>query len=495
MSTKTIGDFLTMMSRIWTLPAPAAPTNSRPSVDPVVIQVDTGGAQPQGDEAQARNVARYLIGHSFYVPQIGWVVWEDGVWTRDDDGSKTLFRVRELIRTRTECALWRTDSTGTLRKATASLKNAETVLKGCQSDPRLVVPVTAFDADAYSLNTPAGLVDLVSGQTRSVRGLLVMKRTAVAPVAGPTPLWEKVLSDAFPNDPATAHYLETALGLALFGNQDVQQFWMLSGESGAGKGTILNTVMSLLGTGENGYAAALPMTFLMDSGRQNDDYQNADLHGKRLVVASEADKHGAAFSAARVKNLTGGDIIKGRHPYGRPFSFEPTWKLFLMTNYRPAVSHEDEGFWRRFREVPFRHKPAGDVIPNLRDRLVSEEGPAILARLIERARDFMVSGLGTPQTVQDATLDNRAEQDSLDQFIQHECDLQMPNSEGVETPLAVPVSDFYDAYEKWCKQSGMTPEGKRAIGLKMPTLGYQRSKSGSVRYYNGLNLSEQWFGH
>ena len=239
----------------------------------------------------------------------------------------------------------------------------------------------------------------------------------MAPETGPAPLWEKVLNDAFPGDPETRAYVETALSLALVGDQSIQHFWMLSGEAGSGKGTIMNTVMSLLGTGDTGYAMPVEAEFLMRQRSDKHPEQYARLKGKRLVVSSESDRK-QAFDASRVKNLTGDDIQSGRFMNGNTFSFAPTWKLFLMTNFRPQVDPEDGGFWRRFREIPFRHKPADPII-GLKNRLIEEEGPQILARLVRRLRAFINGGgMWAPDAVQLATLENQEEQDTVVEFVQ-----------------------------------------------------------------------------
>lgn len=475
----TVSEIWQRMERAWNLEAPTS--IKRGELEKAPFFVATGGVHPQSDEEQARNVARELTNKALYVPERGWYWWDGHAW-KEDTENKVAFATREVIRTKDDCASWSfVANTQSWSKRPLTMKTLGYVIRGCESDPRLVASMTRFDADPYTLNTPGGLYDLTTGEVIETEKSppLVMKSTAVAPVAGPAPLWESVLESAFPGDPQTQAYVEKTLALALFGNQDVQQFWMYSGEAGSGKGTIQNTIMEILGTGEDGYAMPVEMEFLMSGGKEGHPEKYARLYGKRLVVASEAEQTGAAFSAARVKNLTGGDIISGRFMRGNTFSFRPTWKLFLMTNYRPNVSYEDEGFWRRFREIPFRHKPDGPVIANLKDRLVNEEGPAILARLIERAREFMTEGLQTPETVRMATLENRGEQDHVEQFIQDEC---TPGGRSER-------NTFYDTYTEWCKRNRIEPIAIREVTKRLKVQECKVTRSNGKDYYSGVTLN------
>ena len=336
-----------------------------------------------------------------------------------------------------------------------------------RSEPILITSFQHFDADPWILNTPAGPVDLWSGELLPVsRDNLCFKQTSVAPERGDAPLWEMVLGDAFPDDLDTQAYVETVLALALVGDQAVQHFWMLSGAAGSGKGTIMNTVMSLMGTGEIGYAMPVEAEFLMRQKNDKHPEQYARLKGKRLVVSSESNMK-QSFDASRVKNLTGDDIQSGRLMGKNTFSFKPTWKLFLMTNYRPRVDPEDEGFWRRFREIPFRHKPA-EPIANLQSRLIQEEGPQILARLIDRLVAFhRDGGHFAPTAVQDATLDNKVEQDTVSEFIGETCEVVDDDT------VVVTSAALFEAFVRWCRLNNYEALTSNRFGRRVTDLGLE----------------------
>jgi phage/plasmid-associated DNA primase len=74
----------------------------------------------------------------------------------------------------------------------------------------------------------------------------------------------------------------------------------------------------------------------------------------RLVVCSEVGPT-AKFHEQKIKHLTGGDQIKGRFLYGKPFTFDPSHHMWLMGNHQPRVDAGGESFWRRLRLVGFEH--------------------------------------------------------------------------------------------------------------------------------------------
>ena len=79
----------------------------------------------------------------------------------------------------------------------------------------------------------------------------------------------------------------------------------------------------------------------------------ADLFRRRLAVASET-KQAEDLDDESVKNLTGGDRLKGRRMREDAWEFWPTHTLIMFSNHKPTVAGRDEGIWRRLRLVPWQ---------------------------------------------------------------------------------------------------------------------------------------------
>ena len=151
-----------------------------------------------------------------------------------------------------------------------------------------------------------------------------------------------------------------------------------------------------------------------------DEPDLARLDGVRLLLSPEAEE-GTRFAESQLKALTAGDTFPVRELYGQPRDFVPRMKLVITGNHRPAVSGQDAGIWRRVRLVPFRASFEGAARdPHLKARLL-EEGPHILAWLVEAAGEFLRSGLPPCRVIEDATDDYRDDHDPLGDFLNDRC--------------------------------------------------------------------------
>jgi putative DNA primase/helicase len=235
------------------------------------------------------------------------------------------------------------------------------------------------------------------------------------------------------------------------------------------------------------YADAAPPGFLMAKAFDGHPTDLAELHGRRIVVCSEL-KPGDRFDEARVKLLTGGDRIKARRMRQDFFSFNPTHHLWLLGNHRPEVTTGGFAFWRRLRLIPFERVVAEEnKIDNLARILVQEEGPGILALLIEGASRYL-SGqrdLSGPHRVRLATDAYEATEDVVGRFITEACKLG--------PALRAEQAHLYTAYTRWCGSEGATPVSARAFASRVrDTLGMASPKemllSNSRKFYPGLGL-------
>jgi hypothetical protein len=111
----------------------------------------------------------------------------------------------------------------------------------------LIVAAEAFDAQAWALNTPAGVVDLHTGELhRSAPEAYCTKMTKVAP-GGDCPRWRQFLEEITGGDKELQAYLKRLIGCSLVGEVIEHVLAFLYGTGGNGKGVFLNTITGLLG--------------------------------------------------------------------------------------------------------------------------------------------------------------------------------------------------------------------------------------------------------
>jgi putative DNA primase/helicase len=218
------------------------------------------------------------------------------------------------------------------------------------------------------------------------------------------------------------------------------------------------------------------------AGKQEHSEEMARLQGLRLVVASEVNQD-AKFDEAKMKELTGGDTITARYMRQSFFSFEPTHHLWLMGNHQPQVKAGGDSFWRRLRLVPFLHKvPEEKKIENLAKILVAEEGPGILAWIIQGAIDVFAGGLRPPAAVMAATQVYAEEEDQLGRFLEECCLI------GGGEQVKLETKKLRAAYESWCHAEGEKPLSSSPFGRELKQRGITSKTTNSKRFYVGLAL-------
>ncbi|MEU4098059.1 phage/plasmid primase, P4 family [Streptomyces sp. NPDC026673] len=433
----------------------------------------------------------HLYGHDYrHVPGLGWYRWAGHRWQLDEEDT-VLWAVGEMAE-----AIATNDPTGNYtsadlrrhRRRALSTSGMNALLMQAKASPGMVMNANLLDADSYALCTPEGVVDLRTGALIPPDPATQhhSRSTTVAPKSMPTPRWQRFLDDTFGTDAEglrTADFLHILLGYSISGDVGAQVMPFLYGHGKNGKSVLLDVMLQLMGD----YADAAPPGFLMAKVFEGHPTDLAELHGRRIIVCSEL-KPGDRFDEARVKLLTGGDKLKARRMRQDFFSFHPTHKLWLLGNHRPEVNTGGFAFWRRMRLIPFeRVVPEERKIDNLASVLVREEGPGILAWLVDGARRYFTGekDLAGPDRVQVATTAYAETEDHVGRFLTEACKI----GDGLRAEQA----QLYGAYTRWCGFEGANPVSARAFAARVrETLGMASPKemvlSNSRKYYPGIGL-------
>ncbi|RCG19035.1 DNA primase [Sphaerisporangium album] len=442
------------------------------------------------DRGNAKLFVRLYSKDFRHVPGLGWYRWADHRWQLDD--SETVVwsagEMAENLALKDPRGHYTDTDLRRHRRRSLSTSGMNALLMQAKAAPGMALNAAQLDADPYALCTPAGVVDLRTGlltppdPTRHFHS----RSTTVAPARMDTPRWERFLGDIFGSDPEgrqTLNFLNLLLGYSITGDVGAQVLPFLYGEGKNGKSVLLEVMLQLLGD----YADAAPPGFLMAKTFDGHPTDLAELHGRRIIVCSEL-KPGDKFDEARVKLLTGGDKIKARRMRQDFFSFDPTHHLWLLGNHRPEVTSGGFAFWRRIRLIPFtRVVPEERKIDNLARVLVSEEGPGILAWLVDGARRYLAGekDLSGPERVLVATNAYAETEDHVGRFIAEACKLDPAHREE--------QAHLYTAYTRWCGFEGANPVSARAFAARIrEALGLASPKSmvlsNSRKYYPGIGL-------
>jgi len=374
------------------------------------------------------------------------------------------------------------------KRRTACLKFAHTI-----EDP-LAISGDELDQKPMLFPCANGVLDLETGKLKPGRPgdfLSLASPVEFKGIDAPAPLWEKSLLEIFGGDAELVAYLQRLFGYAITGQVQEKVFPVLYGKGGwNGRSLIVETISYVMGT----LAGSIPAEMLLSSkyvkASSGPSPDIMSIKGIRMTFASETDE-GQRFSASKVKWLTGKDELVGRNPHDKyPTRFQPTHKLFLMTNSQPAAPPNDKAFWERLHLIPFdisfvnrdpQEANERRAILDL-DLQIKKEAPGILAWLVRGCLLWQKHGLKPPRKVTEATELYRKNEDLLADYID-ECCIREPGAKAKSSVLYGRFVTWYHANIGTKEPSG-TWFGKQ-LGQK-----YEKSKSEGCVTYHGITLAD-----
>lgn len=412
-----------------------------------------------------------------YIPDMRrWATWDGHQWVISHDDAPAMQAVLETI----QAMPTDNEQLATHRKRSLnarSLSNAASILR---TMPSIRHDAQDFDAHPRELNTPAGIINLSTGELTPADHKRLHSKSTAAGADGrqDAPQWCAFINWAMCGDTELAAYLQRLVGVSLLGEVREHVLPFLHGGGANGKSVFLETLQAVLGD----YATEAPSNLLL-TGPDRHPTELALLRGRRLVIMAELNE-GARFDEAKLKQLTGGDTIAARFMRGDFFKFTPTHTLWLAANHKPRVTAGGHSLWRRLRLIPFDAKIAEhEKEDGMAERLAREEGPGILQWAVDGLIDYLENGLQEPARVTAATAAYSDEEDHLGRFVDER--LHIGGGEHVVTP----TRDVREAYREWCLQEGETELNATAFGRELKTrFGVTKTRSNGVKKYVGVTV-------
>lgn len=427
------------------------------------------------DQANAGRIVK-KFGKRMIVVAGQWFAWTGMRWEKDDG---EVYRCGCMLSKviHAEADVWRAKKGATAEESEKYGAIADALVKwAAKSEMKasieaavgltkkmLSVGENTIDRNPWLLNCQNGTVDLRTGELKAHDPDDFI--TKLAPLAydpaARSDAWETVIArvtlEAGMTTRPLAKFLQRWFGYCATGSTREQAFVVHYGNGSNGKSTILDTVADVLGD----YAATAAPGLLVGDKKDRHPTEIADLFGRRMVTSHETGE-GGQLKEDMVKQLTGGDKIKARFMRADFFEFDPTHKLQLLTNHKPAIKGQDNGIWRRVLLMPYlaRFAVAEEVAAgrahfvrdtSIMDKLRKEQA-GVLAWLVRGAMAWVQEGLQPPDVVLAASRDYQTEQDRIGQFVAECCELDAGSSE----PLADGMSGgLYQAYRGWCNEGGV----------------------------------------
>lgn len=382
-----------------------------------------------------------------------WIRWTGTRWERDE--TAPYMALDDVVKQIYEDA--RTCDDDEMRKKLAAFaagcgNNASytATIALASKNPAFSISVLELDADECKLNLQNGILDLEDFQliphASSYRLMKIAEydfdETAMCE------RWKQFLKEVFENKTNVIEYIKRVVGYSLTGSMAEKCFFFLYGAEGDnGKSVFLEIMREL--AGEYGRNADISTFLYSKNEKVRDDL--AALYGARVITTSEPEE-GSRFAMAVIKPWTGGDPQTCRELYGKIFTYQPTGKIFLAANNRPAIYERTNAAWSRVHLIPFNKSFAKeDQDKRLADKLKLEL-PGILNWAIEGLKDYRaLGGLYPPKEITDAVEAYRKENDSVRVFVEEICTIRKEHS--MDGP------QIYASYKEFCLNANLRPLG------------------------------------
>jgi putative DNA primase/helicase len=272
-------------------------------------------------------------------------------------------------------------------------------------------------------------------------------------------------------------YLQRCGGYALTGLISEHALFFLYGKGQNGKSQFLLALAGAMGD----YYRAAPIETFTESKTDRHPTELAWLMGVRLVIAIEPEAR-RRWNETRITQLTGGDPISARFMRQDFFQYMPQFKLFFSGNHKPGLRSVNKAISRRVNILPFTVTiPDKDIVLDLAQKLVTEEGAGILAWMITGCLDWQKNGLAPPPAVTQATEEYLAEENVLQTWFD-ECCLRKPQ----ETTKS---SDLYANWKRWAEARNEFVGSNKDFTQRMKDLGFEFKPMRDGNHWLGIALA------
>jgi len=271
--------------------------------------------------------------------------------------------------------------------------------------------------------------------------------------AADSPKWNAFLNHVLPESAKQA-VLAEYFAYIFVRNLKLEKTLMLYGTGANGKSVVFDVMNALLGT-ENVSNYSLKSL--------GDNYFRAMIANKLLNYSSEISNK---LQAEKFKQLTSGEPVEARLPYGQPMILKNYARLAFNCNELPREVEHSEAFFRRFLIIPFAVTiPANERNPNLAKDIIAEELPGVLNWVLRGLlRLTSQNGFTDCEAVSDALSNFRRESDSVAMFLADE-------GYASHATARIALKTFYSEYRTYCIENGYRPLGRNNMAKRLQQSG------------------------
>jgi putative DNA primase/helicase len=264
----------------------------------------------------------------------------------------------------------------------------------------------------------------------------------------PCPKWQKFLDEVLP-DKQRQEVLAEYIGYT-FTNLKLEKTLMLYGTGANGKSVFFDAINALLGK-ENVSNYTLEAL--------GHPYYRAMIGDKLLNYSSEISNQ---LHAEKFKQLTSGEPVEARLPYGQPMTLTKYARLAFNCNELPREVEHTEAFFRRFLIVPFDVTvPEEKRNYNLAREIIEEELPGVFCWVLQGLQRLLDQGkFSDCEAARIALEAYRKESDSVAMFLEDQNMVKHPTK-------SILLKELYVTYREFCQTEGFRPLNKKNFSKRL----------------------------
>jgi putative DNA primase/helicase len=412
---------------------------------------------------------KYLAHNDAY----GWMIWNGTHFTPSVHRINTL--IVEVLRHRQRAAAHM--EKGDLAKISKAFAGAVNATRAMLEN-LCHVDVNDFDAEPDLINCLSGIINL---RTKEVMPHDPIYRfTWCSPVKynhnAEGTLWLDFLNQTVTDPITVIPYMQQSLGYSITGHTDEECLYYIYGPTRSGKGTACETILAIFPR-----PIASEVDFNTFTAKREADTQNFDLaplKPARIVFASESNKY-QSLNPAKVKALTGGNLVSCAFKHKDTFSYRPLYTVWLSSNHELNADAEDSALWGRVRIVPFPNSRLGKEDTSLKRQMQSAANlEFVLCWLVEGAYQWYKLNdqgrkLQAPEAVRQITDRQRNAQDTVGIWLDDQCE--------IDPTYWTDTASLRANYEAWCKANGYTPKGGNSFTDSLQAHGLEVTKAKRIQ--------------
>ncbi len=424
----------------------------------------------------------------------------NGVWMMDVKNKLLMPLAAKVVETITpENTLLEEKGDEKWQRKSESLQRSTSMIDKLWENEELYKPSKEFNLGLWKLNTKNCTIDLETQQPYewNREDYLTLQAPVLYDNDATCPQFDAYMQRTFNGDKDLIHWMLKAMGYSLTGSIGEQCFFVCLGPGGTGKSTLLMILCNLLG---DDYSEPADLAIFDKSSKRfasAQSYEMATYPNKHFVFASEPESGAACtFEEAAIKKLTGSEKLKARQIYAVPGKFTPRLKLWFSMNHRPNFDTADDAMLRRLLIIPFENKVdvggKGDI-QDFADKIVNQEGPGILNRLLEGLHDWQNETLAKtnlPLAIRRASGEYWQGKHVLTQFFQERTDH--------DANLFERAGYLRAAYETWAHEGNIYPIDGKSFAAELRNKGFLDTRGdgspekGNGTIWHGLRLKERY---